>query len=44
MKNKGFEPKIYNSLLDRIVYILVVARTKLVRDATKRVFLSRKHS
>ena len=35
MKNKGVGSKIYNSLLDRMVYILVEARTKVVREINK---------
>jgi hypothetical protein len=35
MKNKGFKPKNYNSLLHRIANILVEARTKVVREINK---------
>jgi hypothetical protein len=35
MKNKGVGSKNYNSLLDRMAYILVEARTKVVREINK---------
>jgi hypothetical protein len=35
MKNKGIGSKNYKSLFDRIVYILVEARTKVIREINK---------
>jgi hypothetical protein len=35
MKNKEIRPKSYSNLFDRIVYILVEARTKVIREINK---------